>query len=360
MKILKLHEHRTNPGGIVSLQNDFQKYYTTSNHQYLYFRTGKVNNHPILSISMIRLFDLAWSYLYFPFFLIFHNPDVIEINSSLVKKSFYRDLVYLRLAKIFSKKSKLVLFNHGWNDEFKLKLSTEKKQTFINFYGGFDHIILLAQYFKKELETAGVDTSNVHIITTGINYEDYESLGVKKNFSNRLLFLSRVEPEKGIFQFLEAIPSLLDINKDFIFDIAGDGDAMDQVRNHDIVKQHHDNIVFHGYALGKSKIELFKNAAMYIFPSYHGEGCPVSVLEAMAAGLPVIYTNVGALIELLEDDLNGILIPPKDTNALVNAIKKIYEDPGLRISMGELNKKTAAQNFDLKMIFDKLEAIYEN
>jgi glycosyltransferase involved in cell wall biosynthesis len=360
MRILKLHEHRTNPGGIVSLQNDFQNFYSESKHEYLHFRTGKITNHPLLSNNIIRLFDLAISYFIFPLFLIIKRPDVIEINSSLVKKSFYRDRVYLRLAKLFLPKSKLILFNHGWNDEFKKKLNSRNNLTLAIFYNSFDRVILLAKYFKNELEFLGVDSSKVDIITTGINYREYQNLKVKSKFSNRILFLSRIEPEKGIFQFLEAIPSLLAINKDFKFDIAGNGNAMEEVIQHVITKKYKENILFHGYVTGDKKIELFRNAGIYVFPSYHGEGCPISVLEAMASGLPIVYTDVGALKELLTNEENGILIPSKDSDALIKAVKQIYEDSNLRIKMGEINKKTAEKNFDLRIIFKNLEKIYEN
>ncbi|MFD2203305.1 glycosyltransferase family 4 protein [Shivajiella indica] len=359
MKILKLHEHKTNPGGIVSLQNDLKSFYTQSNNRYFYFRTGKIVNHPVLSNPLVRFIDLAFSYLLYPFYLLYLRPDVIEINSSLVKKSFYRDRVYLKLTKIFSRKSKTILFNHGWNDDFKNQLCGQNNSVLKDFYNAFDKIILLANYFKLELGEIGVDTSKIRIITTGINYKDFENLNVKKKFSNRLLFLSRVEPEKGIYQFLEAIPTLLKFNKDFIFDIAGDGEALESVKNHEISKNFKDHIVFHGYVLGKEKIDLFKNAAIYIFPSYHGEGCPVSVLEAMAAGLPVIYTEVGALKELLKDGENGILIPPQDSKSLIEAVIQLHNGPDLRIKMGNTNKEIAEKEFDLKKIFTELEQIYK-
>lgn len=106
MKILKLHESLSNSGGIVSFQEDLNQFSIKSKNSYLHFRTGRIENHIILSNQYFRILELAFSYFYFPIYLMFSRPDVIEINSSLVEKSFFRDLIYIKLSNFFFTKGK--------------------------------------------------------------------------------------------------------------------------------------------------------------------------------------------------------------------------------------------------------------
>ncbi len=359
MKILKLYEHKKNTGGIVSFQHDMEKFYTLSDNRYFYFRTGKIHNHLLLSNSVFRWFDLAYSYIHYPLLLLFLRPDLIEINSSMMKKSFYRDMIYLRLSKVFSKKSKVLLFNHGWNIEFKEQMLLKNPELFLRFYKGFDKIILLANSFKTEMMNFGISENAIDVVTTGIDINLYQHSQPDVVSSKRILFLSRIEKEKGIYEFLEAIPYLIGLDMDLQFDIAGSGDELERVINHEITLKYKENIHFHGYIMGEDKIKLFEKAMIYVFPSY-SEGCPVSVLEAMASGLPIIYTEVGALKELMTKGKNGIVILPNDSSNLVNALTLLLEKTELRRSIGINNKKKAISEFNIKDIFHKIEHIYAN
>lgn len=360
MKVLKLYEHKKNTGGIVSFQNDLERFYPFSENKYYYFRTGKIENHIILSNHIVRWLDLAFSYLHYPLFLLILRPDIIEINSSMVRKSFYRDLFYLKLSKFFCGKSKVILFNHGWNTDFKQDMLHRKPKSFLNFYKSFDKIVLLAESFKAEMVGFGISEKYIYVVTTGIDVDIYNNIDADVISSKRILFLSRLEKEKGIYEFLEVIPHLVNLNKDLQFDIAGSGTELESASKHEICLNYKENIHFYGYVLGLDKIKLFEKAMIYVFPSIHGEGCPVSVLEAMASGLPIIYTEVGALIELLENGINGVVIPPNDSGMLLKALLYLLQDQELRKYIGKNNKKKAIAEFNVKNIFKKIEYIYES
>ncbi len=357
MKVLKLHGHKSNDGGIVNFQNSLAPLNAASNQQYIHFRTGKIHNSKLFSISVIRLLDLLFSYCLFPFFLIYKQPDVIEVNSSLVPAAFSRDFWYAKIASFIRPNAKLVLFNHGWNYEFEAQILLENKEKFSIFFNLFNTIIVLTQNIKKELETLGIERP-VHVVTTGVDvasFIPYQKQSFKNNHL-KILFLSRLEKTKGINELLDSIPAILAAYPKTELIIAGSGSYEKIVKEHPIVVKHPDNIKYVGYVRGNDKLQLFSKSDLYVFPSY-GEGCPVSVLEAVAIGLPIIYTAVGALPDILSSGKNGLLIEKKSPNSIIEAVLALIEKPALRQTMTENNKKLS-EKFDLCIIHKKLELIY--
>jgi glycosyltransferase involved in cell wall biosynthesis len=357
MKILKLHERLNNTGGIVSFQIDLGNFYSTSKNIYYHFRTGKVENHFFLSNPVIRMFDLAISYLIYPFYLLKLQPDVIEINSGLDTKSFLRDWLYLKITRGILKRSKIILFMHGWDEDFGKKMVEHRLKSFLNFFNSANDIVVLAEQFKNELIRAGISNQKVYVIRTGLDIKFFKPKEKVQDGIVRILFLARIEVPKGIYEFLNAIPQILEFNPNIIFDIAGSGSIFEEIKNYEIVKKYQNNIQFHGYVNGSEKVTLFQKSTIYVFPSYT-EGCPVSILEAMAIGLPLVYTNVGALREIIEDGVNGIMVPIGESEPIVKAVKKLISEPELRKQMGIINRKKAEKDFSIENIFHELENIY--
>lgn len=358
MKVLKLYESKNNPGGIVNFQLDLEKHFPTSNNSYKHFRTGKIYGHPILSKKFIRYIDLLLSYLYYPFYLLFHSPDVIEINTSFIKKSFIRDFIYLELSVLFAPKAHKVIFIHGWDSEFHNNLTNKHHSYLGKFKKHADNIIVLANEFKQQLVSSGFSKKKIHVLTTGIEYKDFQKVPKVKIKNPQILFLSRIEKDKGIYEFIHSIPTLVQKYPDIHFHVAGIGNELENVLQNEIVNTFPHKITFHGYLKGKQKIMLLKSVDIYVFPSSHGEGFPISILEAMASGLPLIYTSSGGLSEKLLDGLNGIEIPHKNSDAIIVAILELLGNPSKMSKMGVENERIIKESYDIGSIFKKLEKIY--
>jgi glycosyltransferase involved in cell wall biosynthesis len=108
----------------------------------------------------------------------------------------------------------------------------------------------------------------------------------------------------------------------------------------------------------RSDIPEVLNAADVFVLSSDYEGNPLSVMEAMAAGKPVICTAVGGVPELVEDGGGGLLVPPGDAKALACAMRRMLEDPRARASMGGASAKRAVERFDLQAMTEAYEDLY--
>ena len=101
-------------------------------------------------------------------------------------------------------------------------------------------------------------------------------------------------------------------------------------------------------------------AAMDVFalPSYANEGVPQAIMQAMAMGLPVVSTPVGSIPEIVADGVTGILVPPRDTEALRAALARLAADTGLCRRLGEAAASTARERFADHLMLDRMEAIF--
>jgi glycosyltransferase involved in cell wall biosynthesis len=104
---------------------------------------------------------------------------------------------------------------------------------------------------------------------------------------------------------------------------------------------------------------LFSEADVFALPSA-AESCPLAVLQAMACGLPIVATHVGGVPELVRSEVDGILVPPRNTpTALTHALARLVEDPQLRRRMGASARERAVSAFTLGACVERLLAVYE-
>jgi len=96
-----------------------------------------------------------------------------------------------------------------------------------------------------------------------------------------------------------------------------------------------------------------------VMPSYY-ETFGISVIEAMAFGLPVVATNVGGLPEVVEDGVTGILVPPGDSEALAEGLIRLLSDADLRRRMGRAGQDRVRSEFTVDRIVDQTLAVYES
>jgi glycosyltransferase involved in cell wall biosynthesis len=123
--------------------------------------------------------------------------------------------------------------------------------------------------------------------------------------------------------------------------------------------QSKESIDYFGEIQGEDKKTFLNTSDIFILPSYT-EGLPISMLEAMASRLPLVVTPVGAISEIVENEVNGFIIPVGDYKALAEKILILANDNDLRKRIGENNFRKMQQKYDIKLIIKKLEGLYES
>ena len=103
--------------------------------------------------------------------------------------------------------------------------------------------------------------------------------------------------------------------------------------------------------------ELLKQSDVAVLPSYH-EGLPLFLLEAAATGLPLVATEVGGCASVIQNEVNGLLVPAKNGPALAEAIETVALDPELRSRMGKASRQLAKERFDLPIILEQYLELY--
>lgn len=173
-----------------------------------------------------------------------------------------------------------------------------------------------------------------------------------------LLHVGRLHEQKGQSYLLEAMLGLRARHPDAVLLIAGEGE--ERPRLEALVRRHGLEAPVRLLGQRSDVPALLALADLFVFPSVHKEGLPVAVVEASAAGLPVVAARTGPLEEAVEDGVTGLLVPPRDAEALAAAAGELLDDPGRRIAMGRAGRRRAAERFSLAASVRALEALYES
>ncbi len=108
-----------------------------------------------------------------------------------------------------------------------------------------------------------------------------------------------------------------------------------------------------GTVKGEDKLNVFKEADIFVLPSY-SEGFSTAILEAMASGLPVIATNVGAAPEIIENGVNGYIVEPGDIDSLSARIQQLIDNEELRMKMGDINSRLCEEKYNTDVVIHDL------
>jgi glycosyltransferase involved in cell wall biosynthesis len=162
----------------------------------------------------------------------------------------------------------------------------------------------------------------------------------------RILFMGWIERFKGVFELIEAAAQLRSDAQvqPFVIELAGAGGDYDAIRSRIEAASLSTLVSLKGLIEGEGKLAALAAADIFVLPS-HTEGLPNAMIEAMAAGLPVVVTPVGSIPDVVVNGVNGILVPPRDSQALAAALRRLIESPQEREALGGHAHETAKARF---------------
>lgn len=300
---------------------------------------------------------------YYSFHKIIRKKEyhLVQTTTSFSVFALFRDALYILLTKVH--KRKIIVFFRGGDDSLVERMNTFHLWLFRLFYFRTDAIITLSQKNITRYLNWGY-TGKIYLETTFVDESLIDSKCLKiiqkrdlhQDKPINLLFLARVEKEKGIYESIDAY-NILKQKYNIILTIAGDGKEQSRVVNYVSNKDIKD-VFFKGYVDGVAKSNTYLDSDIYIFPSYF-EGMPTSVLEAMAFGLPVVTREVGGLPDFFKNNLNGYITESKDPVVIAGLIEAIIVNPKLYKEISINNYNYARENLMSNKVIQRVENIFK-
>lgn len=170
-----------------------------------------------------------------------------------------------------------------------------------------------------------------------------------------LLYIGWLTEQKGILDLVEAVNGIKGKMPNLRVHIGGDGPDRDSMIQKIEESGLEDFFVFHGWVDYSRKMELYSEADFFILPS-QAEGFPNSLLEAMAVGLPVVASNVGAVEDLVTRE-SGIIVTPSDISEIAKALLLMYENKELREKAGIESRLRVEKLFSINAAISSFERI---
>ncbi|OXT09511.1 glycosyltransferase family 1 protein [Thermoanaerobacterium thermosaccharolyticum] len=169
-----------------------------------------------------------------------------------------------------------------------------------------------------------------------------------------ILTVAELIPRKNYIQTIEAIKKLVNKDKNLYYLIVGTGELESKLKNYVLKNDLEKYIEFLGY---RNNIpDLLNICDIFVLTSLH-EGLPRCIMEAMAAGKPVVATDVRGNRDLVKDGTNGYLVPLDDVNATVDALQNLIESEDLRKKMGDEGRKII-QDYSIDKVLKEMDEIY--
>jgi glycosyltransferase involved in cell wall biosynthesis len=335
-------------GGVYNFYKNIEEYISIST-EYFYLGGENIKTKNKLVLLFIRLFRFRSA-------LKTEKYDLVIINPSLNLFAVLRDAIYVSLCKYY--KIKEIVFWRGW-DENNVKYLKFPYSIISASLLSPAATITLYSGTRKTLKKFNCK-NEIYPMTTVVsdlafNYSRLHSHN-KKEF--KVLFLSRIERDKGIFDLLNAFKVLRQKHPVIELIIAGEGSEKANMLSK-LKEEDFNGVTVVGYVRDKEKFKLIANCDLFVLPSYT-EGMPNAVLEAMAVGLPVVTTKVGGLNDFFKDNEMGKFIAIQSQNDLIDKIETLFFDKSLMVKMSANNINFAKENFNGKIVSKRLFQIISN
>lgn len=259
--------------------------------------------------------------------LIFYNKeiDIVHVHVAL-NGSIYRKGLFIKIAKKFNKK--VVLHFHASDlEDFYWNRCNEKKRTIVkNIFKLADKTISLNNIMNKLLkDTFNIDSSILY------NFINIERKSIYNINSKNILMISRLTEDKGVYEAINVMKNLREYGLKLI--LAGDSTEIDFVKQYTKDNNLDDCIVFTGWVDDREKVKLFADCFVSILPS-HFEGIPMSLLESLSYGVPVIASNVGGIPEIISEN-EGYIHEVNNESELEECILKLYKNNEIKSTLSK-------------------------
>ena len=226
-----------------------------------------------------------------------------------------------------------------------------------------DKIILsLIDYISPESESLisqlDLNRYKKKILPIGARFIDTDSLKIEKNINKRkkiVGYVGRVRKEKGVMNFIDAVPLITKEHKDIEFLIGGEGDLFNEIKRINDTKKY--KITLPGWIPEAEFSDYLNELKLFVLPTQHAEGLPTIILEAIACGTPVLATPVGGILDVIKDGATGFIMKNNSPECIAENIVRVLERPDLDMIV-ENARRLIEENYTYNAAVERYREIF--
>lgn len=300
-----------------------------------------------------RIIAVLCTLLTFVWMLLRRQVGLLHCHVAM-RGSFWRKSIFARAAQLAG--VPVIFHLHGSETAaFYAGLPVALRRLFSAQLEAVDRVFVLSDSWR-EFVLAVAPGARVEVMPNYVDMPDDAAIR-QAHEGVRIVFLGLLGQRKGVYDLIEAFASIAGDLPDLKLQIGGNGEE-DLVRAAVRSAGMASRIDVLGWVAGDTKAALLAHGDVFVLPS-HNEGLPVSLLEAMSWGLPVISTTVGGIPQLVRHEEDGFLIQAGDRFGLAQALSRLGSDASLRRRMGDAGRARVGATFSRNNVLPRMEAIYE-
>lgn len=304
--------------------------------------------------SLARRLVLAlWSLLCFAVLLMRGQVTLLHAHISM-RGSFWRKSIFAAMARCFG--VPVIGHLHGSDfDRFVAEQPAWARGILKSQLERMAAVLVLGESWRQFVLSIA-PAAHVVVLPNSVPIPEMRAAHLERD-TVELLFLGIVGARKGVYDLLKAFASAHSNFPALRLTVAGNGE-IEKASQAAAALGVSAFVTFVGWLDGEAKKKLLEHSDIYVLPS-HNEGLPVSILEAMSWGLPVISTNVGAIAELVRHDIDGLIVPAGAPGPLAQALLQLANSRELRLKMGNNGRQRVLTGFSDEVVLPRLEGLYD-
>jgi glycosyltransferase involved in cell wall biosynthesis len=354
-RVLLLGPARTAVSGVSTHLNQLFDSTLTGHFHLSQFQVGSEGRTEGRAGTLVRMITSPFA---FAACLIRSRPRIVHINTSFDSKAYWRDLVYLGMAKGLRRKVVYQVHGGALPGEFFAgsRVLTALLRRLLSWP---DAVVLLAQgeivgYREFAPRARLVRIANaVSIYDTDLRAERYSA---KRPL--QIVYLGRLAANKGIFETIEAVRILRDRGVAVQLTLAGSGTALGDARQAIEAAGLGDRVRVIAPVFGIEKQRLWEESDVFAFPTYHREGLPYALLEAMASGAVPVVSPAGAIPDVMQHEVHGLFVPPHNPNAVADALGRLASDRTLLHRMALAGRERIVDQYSVARLAAQFKDVY--
>jgi glycosyltransferase involved in cell wall biosynthesis len=281
--------------------------------------------------------------------------DAIQVIIANSGREYWPAAIAAKIAK-----TKVVFVRH--------QMDRLKKTTCWLVNNHVDRVVAVSGAVKDALIESGISREKIDVIYNSIPLERFNPGTVERDAVRRELGIDsdsivigtagKLNQGKGVFDLLSAVHRLMETYPNVRLIFVGDGSERTRLEQETQRLSMHDKVIFPGVRDDMER--MYAAMDVFILPSTCREAFGMVLIEAMAMSKPVIATTMGGIPEIIDDEVNGVLVPPQDPDAIAHAIARYIEDGAFSRKVALEGRKLIEQKFSDKAMGDSFENILMN